>query len=155
MEQIDTKTGTIAPVEKVLHVDLPVERAFRLFTEGMATWWPLKTHSVGEERTQTCVFDGQLGGRIYEVITGGEEADWGRVTLWDPPHAVSFTWFPGREEDPAQVVEITFSGSGSGTKIHLLHSGWERFGERAAEMRRDYDTGWDYVLGFYKNMVIE
>lgn len=149
MENIDTPAGTIAPVKKELRLSLSVEAAFRLFTEGMPIWWPLKSHSVGEERTETCVFEGRLGGRIYEIMVDGKEVDWGRVLAWDPPHTLSFTWFPGREEDPDQVVEISFTDAGDETQISLLHRGWERFGDRAEEMRRDYDTGWGYVLGKY------
>jgi uncharacterized protein YndB with AHSA1/START domain len=150
MEQLNTTSGAIAPLKKNLQVSLPVEAAFSLFTDGMTTWWPLKSHSVGEHRAEKCVFEGHLGGRIYEVIVGGKEVDWGRVTAWDPPHEVSFTWFPGREADTGQLVEITFKAAGSGTQIDLMHSGWELLGERAQDLRRDYDTGWDYVLGQYE-----
>ena len=43
------------PVEKQIKVGLSQEAAFRLFTEGLDKWWPLATHSVGEEQAETCV----------------------------------------------------------------------------------------------------
>jgi uncharacterized protein YndB with AHSA1/START domain len=141
--------GTIAPVEKTLHVNLAREAAFRLFTEGMASWWPLMTHSVGEQQAQTCVFEGRVGGRIYEILMDGSQVDWGRVTAWNPPGFVAFTWFPGRNEDTGQTVEVTFTDAGRGTQVELVHRGWELLGERAQPMRREYDRGWDLVLGRY------
>ena len=37
----------IPPVEKSIQVALPVEAAFKLFTQGLSTWWPLAAFSVG------------------------------------------------------------------------------------------------------------
>ena len=42
-------TTTIQPVRKQRRVPLEPARAFELFTDSMATWWPLRTHSIGEE----------------------------------------------------------------------------------------------------------
>lgn len=36
----------IEAVRKTRHVPLDLEDAFTLFTAGMATWWPLATHSI-------------------------------------------------------------------------------------------------------------
>lgn len=150
MDQSKLTLGTITPVVKTLQVNLSREAAFCLFTEGMASWWPLKTHSVGEQQAQTCVFESWVSGRIYEVLTDGSQVDWGRVTTWDPPGFVAFTWFPGRNEDTGQTVEVTFTDADSGMQVELVHRGWELLGERAQQMRREYDSGWDLVLGGYK-----
>jgi hypothetical protein len=36
---------------------------------------------------------------------------------------------------------------GDGTRVELVHSGWEAYGDDAAASRASYDTGWDIVLG--------
>lgn len=36
-----------------------------------------------------------------------------------------------------------------GTRVDLIQRGWERLGKRAGEVRGDYDTGWEEVLGGY------
>jgi hypothetical protein len=129
---------------------LPIEAAFRLFTEGIATWWPLKTHSVGEEQAKDCTFEGQVGGRIYESFDDGTQVEWGRVLAWNPPVSVVFTWYPGRTDDTAQKVEVMFKSVAGGTQLELVHTGWELLGERAPSLREGYDTGWDYVLNKYR-----
>jgi uncharacterized protein YndB with AHSA1/START domain len=122
------------------------EEAFRRFTDGIASWWPLRTHSVGGGKAETVVFEGRVGGRIYERIRGGEESTWGTVTAWDPPRRVAFTWHPGRPTESAQDIEVRFLTEEKATRLELTHTGWERFGAMASRARRGYSLGWAYVL---------
>ncbi len=140
---------TIEPVRKQLKVPLLVEPAFRLFTEGINRWWPLVTHSVGESQAEACFFEGKVGGRIFEVIKDGRQAEWGKVLAWEPYHRVSFQWYPGRTPDTAQEVTVTFREEKEGTVVELVHTGWETLGEQALATREGYDSGWDVVLGKY------
>lgn len=138
----------IQPLRVEVTVRRPQADAFRLFTEGMGSWWPLATHSVGQEKAETCQLEGRVGGRLFERLEDGSEKSWGQVLTWDPPGRVSFTWHPGREPETAQEVEVSFHAAGDGeTRVELVHRGWERYGEGAAEMRDQYETGWGYVLG--------
>lgn len=148
-EHTFVQTVKIEPVRKEIKVSLPMQKAFELFTAGIGKWWPLLTHSVGQEQAETCFFEGWVGGRIVEVLKDGNESEWGRVLTWDPFHKVSFYWYPGRTPDTAQEVTVTFSEIPGGSRVELVHVGWETLG-MAAQARRDgYDTGWDYVLAKY------
>jgi uncharacterized protein YndB with AHSA1/START domain len=139
----------IEPVRKQLKVAIPMEQAFELFTAGIGKWWPLATHSVGEEQAGTCFFEGWVGGRIVEVLKDGSQSEWGKVLVWEPHHSVSFHWYPGREPDTAQEVTVTFSEIPGGSVVELVHTGWETLGTDAQARRDGYDTGWDYVLAKY------
>ena len=139
----------IEPVEKQIKVGLNQETAFRLFTEGLNKWWPLATHSVGEEQAENCVFEGHEGGRIYETMKDGRQADWGKVLAWEPFVKVTFTWHPGRTPDTAQEVTVTFREIPGGTQVELVHTGWEILGDKAQTGRNGYDFGWDFVLANY------
>jgi uncharacterized protein YndB with AHSA1/START domain len=134
---------------KTVTVPLAVEDAFRLYTEGIATWWPVSTHSVEKEEAETVTFEPGEGGRIYEQTKSGDEHLWGTVLTWDPPSRIVHSWYPSRGEDTAQEVEITFERAGSGTRLELVHTGWETLGDQAVEVYGNYETGWDYVLGRY------
>ena len=136
----------IEPVHKMVRVSLSPADACTLFTERIDSWWPLATHSVGGERARTVVFESGIGGRIYEVLDDGTESDWGRVTEWDVPAQIAFTWHPGRHADSAGFVTVEFYTEGNETVVSLTHSGWERLGEGAIETRNGYDTGWDLVF---------
>ena len=134
---------------KTVEVELPPDDAFRLFTDRVATWWPLRTHSVGGDDATLCVIEGWVGGRFYERVRDGAEHVWGRILAWEPSSRLVMTWHPGRDTGTAQEVEVRFEPSARGTLVTLEHRGWDRRGtpDVAEESRTDYDTGWDLVLG--------
>jgi uncharacterized protein YndB with AHSA1/START domain len=142
-------TLAVAPVTKSFVVRLPVEAAFHLFTLNIGRWWPLSTHSVFGDEARTCVVDEQVGGRLYEIHQDGRESEWGRVLAWEPPHRLMCTWYPGRGPETAQELEISFEEAPGGTKVTLIHTGWERLSDAGPATRANYDTGWDFVLGHY------
>lgn len=143
----------VDPVRKLVIVPAPPGKAFRRFTAEMDAWWPRRTHSVFEASCAEVRMEGEEGGRIYEISEEGVESTWGRVTAWEPPRRVAFTWHPGREPDTAQSVEVTFLEVEDGTEVRVEHRGWEALGEEAAETREAYDRGWEPVLEAYTGSV--
>lgn len=136
----------IEPVRRTVEVGCPAAEAFRLFTDDIDTWWPLASHSIGEGKAVSCVFERGAGGRIFETHRDESVHLWGTVTIWDPPRRLVFTWHPGRDEESAQEVEIRFIDCRTGTRVELEHRRWETLGERAREVRGGYATGWIPVL---------
>ena len=126
-------------------VPLEPEQAFRLFTAGIDQWWPSGSHSVTGEGSRP-TFETRIGGRIYEVGADGTEHTWGTIESIEPPDRVAFTWHPGREPETAQLVEVVFVSRGEETVLTLTQTGWAALGNRAAETRRGYETGWKIVL---------
>ncbi|MBA3505064.1 MAG: SRPBCC domain-containing protein [Betaproteobacteria bacterium] len=137
----------IPPVEISITVRCGVDDAFRLFTEGIGTWWPMRMHSVGEDRTVDVVIEGRNGGAVYELTSDGERHVWGTVFLWQPPNRVGFTWHPGRGAEDTTEVDLQFQTAGDLTEVSLKHRGWEKLREKAEETRAGYLTGWGDVLG--------
>ena len=72
-------------------VEAPADRAFRVFTEKMETWWPA-SHHIGKVPFKTIVLDRRANGRWAEIGDDGSECDWGRVLVWDPPKRVVLGW---------------------------------------------------------------
>jgi uncharacterized protein YndB with AHSA1/START domain len=136
-------------IRKSVTVKCSPDEAVRLYTEGVAIWWPHSTHSVEKDDVETVVFEAREGGRFYERTKNGDEHLWGVVLVWDPPARIVHTWHPGRGEDTAQEVELTFTPEGDGTRLELVHTGWERLGDRMETTMASYQTGWDRVLGRY------
>ena len=144
-------TSTTSALRKMAFVRQPPADAFRLFTDHIAEWWPLDTHSVGLQNARTVRFEPGVGGRIVETIDsvdGGATAVWGTVLAWEPPARVRFTWHPGIEPTEATEVEVTFVETADGTTVTLIHTGWDRRPD-GAQIRSNYDSGWDFVLGRY------
>ena len=142
----------IDPIHRSITVSRTTADAFRLFTSEMGTWWPLDTHGRAEEfdgaKTERLVFEEREGGRVYEVLTNGAEADWGVVAAWNPPSRVVLDWNPSPEDRPYTEVEVTFTPTTEGTtRVDLHHRHWERLGEETgAAYRANYGPGWAYVF---------
>ncbi|MBK7973891.1 MAG: SRPBCC domain-containing protein [Deltaproteobacteria bacterium] len=147
MSQVIPLPEPLAPVRKSVVVPLTPERAFRLFTEGLSTWWPLASHSISDERAASCGLEPCVGGAIYELRDDGERFAWGTVEVWEPPARFVMRWYPGRDAATGQQVEVRFSAAPGGTRVDLEHRDWERLAERAEAARTSYDGGWDLVLG--------
>jgi uncharacterized protein YndB with AHSA1/START domain len=144
-----SEQATIEPLRVSVTVRCTPERAFRVFTERIADWWPLASFSVYEDEAQTVVIEGHVGGRIYEIATDGREGEWGRLSAWEPPDRIAYTWYPGRGPETAQEVEIRFTPQGEETLVEVVQTRWERLGERAPAAREGYRTGWGTVLGHF------
>ena len=84
------KSQAVESITKEVRVPLTPEAAFRLFTEGMSTWWPLDSHSVSGARARSVVCDGRPEGRIYEVEDDGTGHLW--ATIRRPGAAASKNW---------------------------------------------------------------
>ena len=142
-------TGSLAPIEKCIDVAVSPERAFAHFTQEIHRWWPLATHSLGQEKTKTVVFEAIAGGRIYEIDTDGEQREWGRVMQCEPGTLLVFSWVLERP-DHATEVEVRFEPVGEGhCRLTLIHRGWDRRPD-GAETRASYHSGWDVVLAGYR-----
>ncbi len=147
---------TVEAIRKSVVVNCPVERAFQVFTEGIAGWWPLHTHSIsvmddGSEPPVTAVFEPRLGGRLYERTADGRELLWGTVIAWEPPRHVIIAWHANPTAPAATEIDVRFEPEGGGTRVELEHRGWERLGpELAAKAREDYANGWPAVFGAYE-----
>jgi uncharacterized protein YndB with AHSA1/START domain len=151
-------TEGMGPITRNVTVHRSADRAFRVFTEQMGSWWPLDTHSVAVDqglgqRAETLRVDGRQGGRIEEVLEDGGTRDWGEIVVWEPPHRVVYAWKPNDNPTPPTEVEVRFTPQGDRTLVELEHRGWERLGEWAQDLRPLYASGggWPMVLGRFRN----
>jgi len=93
------------------------------------------------------VFQGGVGGRIFERASDGVEHDWGEVTLWNPPTQLAYRWHLGADRTAATEVQVRFVARGAAaTRIEIEHRGWEQLGEAADQWRDRNQVGWDTLL---------
>ena len=144
-------TETDLKVVKEIEVGRSAADAFRIFTEEITAWWPLATHSIYEEDAVTATIEPRVGGRISERTADGREADWGAVTVWDPPSRFAVTWKPNLDDDaPWTAWSVSFDVlAPDRTRVTLTHTGWEAHGDRAAEVCAQYESGWNPVLASF------
>jgi uncharacterized protein YndB with AHSA1/START domain len=129
-------------------VDAPIDHAFRVFTEGIGSWWD-PGHHILEAELAEMVFEPRVGGHIIDRGTDGSECRWARVLAYEPPHRVCFSWDINLrwelETDPAKAseIEVAFTEDGPGrTRVVLTHRHLDRHGEGWEAMRDAVGSGW-------------
>ena len=74
------ESARTATVKRTLHVNVPIDFAFRMLTQKMGRWWPA-THHIAKTPFAEIVIEPLVGGRWFERDSAGAECDWGRVLL--------------------------------------------------------------------------
>lgn len=141
------RAAASAPVELDVVVPCDPARAFDYFTRDIGRWWPLALYSCSEEDAANVAFEPRAGGRLVETARDGTEHPWGTVRAWEPGRRVAFSWHPGRDPAGAHWIEVAFRANPAGTRVTLVHGGWEALGERATVSREAYRNGWPTVFG--------
>jgi uncharacterized protein YndB with AHSA1/START domain len=136
-----------------IEIDATPGHAFRVFTEGIGTWWD-EGHHILQAPLAEMVFEPYVGGHIIDRGTDGSECRWARVLVYEPPARVCFSWDINLqwqiEDDPerASEVEITFTELRPGrTRVVLTHRHLDRHGEGWEGMRDAVGSGWS-LTGF-------
>jgi uncharacterized protein YndB with AHSA1/START domain len=134
-----------------IDVQAPVEHAFRVFTEGIGSWWDPSHHILKAELAEM-VFEPRVGGHIIDRGTDGSECRWARVLAYEPPRRVCFSWDISLrwelETDPAKTseIEVTFTPEGPDrTQVVLTHRHLDRHGDGWEAMRDAVREGWSLV----------
>jgi uncharacterized protein YndB with AHSA1/START domain len=144
-------------------VEVPIERAFRVFTEDFDRIKP-RDHNLLPVEIEETVLEPHPGGNIYDRGVDGSECRWARVLAFEPPHRLLFSWDISPrwqlETDPNRTseVEIRFTELGpSSTRVRLEHRHLERHGD-GWEAERDSvsgDEGWLLYLSRYAEAVAQ
>ncbi len=134
-------------VARTIDVDAPIEHAFRVFTDGIGSWWNADHHLFEVARM---VFEPRVGGNIIDIGVDGAECRWSRVLAYEPPTLVRFSWDISPqwqiETDPAKAseIEVRFTAiDADRTHVELTHSHLDRHGDGWEGMRDAVDSGWD------------
>ena len=125
----------IAPIAIAFELACSAEHAFAVWTSRIASWWPAD-HTVSGDPAAV-VLEGGIGGRLYERARDGTEFEWGRVTAWDPPHELAYTWHLKRGPTDATHVRVRFvpRGGRGWTRVEIEQHGWEHLGSAAGALR--------------------
>jgi uncharacterized protein YndB with AHSA1/START domain len=135
-------------------VGVPVERAFRVFTEEFDRIKPREHNMLGVAIAET-VFEPRVGGHVYDRGVDGSECRWARVLAYEPPHRVVISWDISPrwqiETDPERTseVEIRFiAESPDRTRVELEHRNLDRHGEGWEGVRDGVraEAGWPLYL---------
>jgi uncharacterized protein YndB with AHSA1/START domain len=111
-----------------LRVKAPPERAFAAFVGEIGAWWrPNGLFQTTPRAPGVLAFEPGEGGRLTETLANGKVFEIGRVTAWEPPARLVFSWrqatFP---PDLHTEVEVRFEPVGEETRVSVEHRGFDR-----------------------------
>lgn len=111
-----------------LRVKASPERAFQAFVEEIGAWWrPHALFATTPRAPGRLAFEPGEGGRLVEMLENGKVFEIGRITAWEPPRRLVFTWrqasFP---PDLLTEVEVAFEPAGGETRVSIEHRGFDR-----------------------------
>jgi uncharacterized protein YndB with AHSA1/START domain len=138
-------------------VDVPVDHAFRVFTEHFDQIKP-REHNLLTVPIERTVLEPRAGGTIYDVGGDGSTCTWARVLVHEPPHRLVISWDISPrwqvETDPSRTseVEIRFvAETPERTKVTLEHRHLDRHGEGWESFTSlDAGDGWPLYLERYR-----
>ena len=142
-------------------VEVPLERAFTVFTERFDHIKPREHNMLGAEIAET-VFEPRAGGHIYDRGVDGSECRWARVLAYEPPDRLVFSWDIGAqwqiEGDPGRTseVEVRFiPETEQRTRVELEHRHLDRHGDGWEGVREGVGAaeGWPLYLQRYTDLL--
>lgn len=149
-----SQQAVIASVRHEVIVNAPIERAFRVFTDGFGRWWP-KNHTIASFPVDRSIIEPWVGGRCFDRGADGSECDWGQVLAWEPPARlvlawqVDGTWSYEPEVDNASRVTVSFAALGGQTRITLVHDEFERHLKAGPDLADGVRDGWGTALHLF------
>lgn len=103
-----------------------------------------------------CLLEPWSGGRVLERTISGEEHEWGSVTAWDPPEHLRLSWHPGGHEGHRQTVDVEFKVDAQGTRVTIIHTGWETSGVAVCSLGKNSTEMWSTILSrYFSTFVVE
>jgi uncharacterized protein YndB with AHSA1/START domain len=136
-------------IRQSVRVDLAPAEAFRLFTDGIGEWWPLREgYSYGPGRTGEIFLEPRVGGRFFERFSDGVEHLVGTVRECRPAERILFTW-KSPDWRAETEVEVRFREDPAGTLVEVEHRGFDQLGPEGEKIARRWLGGWPRVLQAY------
>jgi uncharacterized protein YndB with AHSA1/START domain len=153
--------GTATSVHTAVVVEVPIERAFRVFTEDFDRVKP-REHSILAVEIAESVLEPHVGGRIYDRGVDGSECQWARVLAFEPPKRLVFSWdiSPNwqleTDLERTSEVEVRFiAETAERTRVEIEHRNLDRHGD-GWESERDAvggSGGWPLYLQRFAELI--
>jgi len=111
-----------------LRVKAPPERAFAAFVGEIGAWWrPNGLFQTTPRAPGVLAFEPGEGGRLTETLASGKVFEIGRITAWEPPARLVFSWRQANFPPDLQTeVEVRFEPVGEETRVSVEHRGFDR-----------------------------
>lgn len=138
----------MSQVKKSIVIKADKARVFEAYVTQINLWWPKQgsyqyTFAAQGQLPASLSFEEGLNGRFLETYSDGSTYEIGRITLWNPPNQLCYTWRDPRWSFQTKV-HVTFSQSNRETTVTVIHSGFPE--PHITEMTQGYKLGLSEIL---------
>lgn len=130
-------------ISKSVHLACAPAKAFALFTEEAADWWPEGRRHTGDPRSEIRLL---ASGRFWERAGDGREVELGRVREWDPPRRLALDFYVGTDAAHPTAVVVTFVAEGEGTRVTVDHGPTPATGQLWQQRAPRFEQSWALLL---------
>jgi uncharacterized protein YndB with AHSA1/START domain len=143
----------MSEVQESIRIGASRERVFEAYVAEIDAWWPRQGRyrysfaPAGHNPAPAYMaFEAREGGRLFERFEDGSEFEIGRITVWEPPRRLVYTW--QAPDWPAHtVIDVQLREVGDETEVTVLHSG---FGENGVpDLAEGYAAGSREILASF------
>jgi hypothetical protein len=129
-------------VTRQITVPVPPDRAYAVFVDRFADWWPREHCFVGEAALDR-VFIDPVGAVWGEVARDGRVLPWGALTALRPGEGLTLgwqmdatvsPWVPDPDPARASQIDVSFDPVPGGTLVTLTHRAFSNHGDGAGAM---------------------
>jgi uncharacterized protein YndB with AHSA1/START domain len=153
--------ATATSIRHEIVVEVPIERAFSVFTDGLGSFKPPEHNMLGVEIAET-VFEPRVGGDVYDRGVDGSVCRWARVLAYEPPRRVVISWDINPQwrietdlENTSEVEVRFIAEAPDRTRVELEHRSLDRHGDGWEAVRDAVDgaDGWPLYLQRFADVV--
>ncbi|PCI81674.1 MAG: hypothetical protein COB20_01610 [SAR86 cluster bacterium] len=142
------------PIVKTIEVPCDQQKAFTVFLDEMASWWPLDKFTTSMMKgapAKSIKVDTREGGKIIEIGSDDSETLWGTITTYDPYGFFSMDFHipgpPAFEVGKFSHVEVKFTKlAEQQTQVELTQTNLEVFEDMAEGVHGGYNFGWGLIF---------
>jgi uncharacterized protein YndB with AHSA1/START domain len=132
------------PIVEAYELRCSPDTAFAVYAGRIGEWWH-PNYTANPDTLQVVTIEPGVGGRVYESHRGGDEIDWGRVTVWEPGRRLVYTTNLAQPAGRSSEITVRFEAATAGTRMTFAHGGWN---ERNAADRAKFRE-WRVILDRY------
>ena len=137
-------------IEQAIKIAAPREKVFQALTENVASWWGIPY--LQNEAAKDILLEPRVSGRLYEVWSETEGAEWARVTCIKTNEHLELAGRLAMHGAVQYVVYFNLEDNGDRTMVNFSHHAIGDIDPQTAEM---FSTGWDDLLNTRLRLFIE
>jgi DNA-binding transcriptional ArsR family regulator/uncharacterized protein YndB with AHSA1/START domain len=137
-------------IEQAIDIAAPRDKVFKALTHHVSSWWG--TPYLQNEAAKDIQLEPVLSGRLYEVWSETEGAEWARVTSIKENEHLELTGRLAMHGAVQCVVYFNLQGDGDKTTVNFSHHAIGDIDTQTADM---FSAGWDDLLNTRLRLFIE